>query len=126
MFIDNNILWFNFIFFMFDNCSVMIGKNNLVVIRIKEKIFFVFDFGCVCYLVNFCVVVGVKVLVLFIEDFFIEVFFYFYYSFNRKEKYKEFLEFIDIEFIKILKYCSIRWFSLEKCVDRLLYYWLVF
>nr|XP_034324959.1 uncharacterized protein LOC109619707 [Crassostrea gigas] len=42
---------------------------------------------------------------------------------NRKEKYKEFLEFTDTEPIKILKHCSTRWLSLEKCVNRLLHHW---
>lgn len=123
VFIDNNIPWSNLISFMSDNCSVMTGKNNSVVTRIKEKTPSVFDFGCVCHLANLCTVAGVKALALPIEDLLIEVFFHFHHSSNRKEKYKEFLEFTDTEPIKILKHCSTRWLSLEKCVDRLLHHW---
>lgn len=42
-----------------------------------------------------------------------------------KEKYKEYLDFCDVDFLKFLKYCLIRWLSFEKCVKRLLYYWFV-
>jgi hypothetical protein len=123
VFVDNNIPWSNLVSFMSDNCSVMTGRNNSVVTRIKEKAPAVFDFGCVCHLANLCTVAGVKALALPVEDLLVEVFFHFYHSSNRKEKYKEFLEFTDTEPMKILKHCGTRWLSLEKCVDRLLHHW---
>lgn len=97
-----------------------------MVTRIKEKTPSVFDFGCVCHLANLCAIAGVKALALPIEDLLIEVFFHFHHSSNRKEKYKEILEFTDTEPIKILKHCSTRWLSLDKCVNRLLHYWPAF
>lgn len=35
------------------------------------------------------------------------------------------MDFCDVDFLKFLKYCLIRWLSFEKCVKRLLYYWFV-
>ena len=81
---------------MSDNCSVMTGKNNSVVTRIKEKTPSVFDFGCVCHLANLCAVDGVKAL----ADLLFEVYFHFHHSSNRKERYKEFLDFTDTEPMK--------------------------
>lgn len=51
-----------------------------------------------------------------------EVFFYFYLSSNRKEKYKDFLDFTYTEPFKILKHCSARWLSLKKCANLLLHH----
>lgn len=41
----------------------------------------------------------------------------------RKEKYKEYLDFCDVDPSKLLKHSSTRWLSLEKCVKRLLHHW---
>lgn len=112
MFIENNIPWSNPISFMSDNCSVMTGKHNSVVTRIKEKAPVLFDFRCVCHLANLCAIASVKALVLPVEDLLVEVFFHFHHSSNRKERYKEFLDFTDTEPMTILKHCSTRWLSL--------------
>jgi hypothetical protein len=45
------------------------------------------------------------------------------FSAKRKEEYKEFLEFTDTEPLKIIKHCSTRWLSLQKCVGRFLHHW---
>lgn len=63
-------------------------------------------------------VARVKVLAQPDKDLLVEVLFHFHHSLNRKEKY-----FTDTEPIKILKHCSTRWLSLEKCVNRLLHHW---
>ena len=99
----------------------MTGKNNSVVTRIKEKTPSVFDIGCVCHLANLCAIAGVKAFTLLVEDLLVEVYFHFHHSSNRKERYKEFLDFTAREPVKILKHCSTRWLSLEKCQDRLLH-----
>jgi hypothetical protein len=45
------------------------------------------------------------------------------FSAKRKEEYKKFLEFTDTQPLKIVKHCSTRWLSLQKCVGRLLHHW---
>ena len=46
-----------------------------------------------------------------------------YYSAKKVETNTDFLEFNDVEPLKILKHCSNRWLSLQKCVLRLLHHW---
>lgn len=84
------------------------------------------NMGCICYLVNICCGVVVKILLMSLEDLIIDIYSYFKYSLKRKEEYKEFLEFQDVDFLKILKYVSIRWLFFYKCVIRIIYYWFVF
>ena len=73
------------------------------------------------HLANLCAIAGVKALALPVEDLLVEVNFHFHHSSNRNERYKEFLDFTDTEPMKILKHCNTKWFSLEKCLDRLMH-----
>jgi hypothetical protein len=91
---------------MSDNCSVIKGRNNSLVTRIKEKAPAVFNSGCMCHLANMCTVAGMKPLALPVEDLLVEVF-HFYHSSNLKERYKGFLDFTDTEPMKILKPCKV-------------------
>ena len=78
------------------------------------------DMGCITHLANLCCVAGVKQLPLPVDDFLEDVYYHFHHSAKRKEQYKEFQDFVDIEPAKILKHCETRWLSLEKCVKRTL------
>ena len=44
-------------------------------------------------------------------------------SSKRKEEYKEFLEFTQVDPMKIIKHCTTRWLSLHQCVGRTLHLW---
>ena len=46
-----------------------------------------------------------------------------FFSSNRREQYHQFQEFTDTDPMKILKHCSTRWLSLERCVQRTLQQW---
>lgn len=45
------------------------------------------------------------------------------FSAKRKEEFKEFCIFTDIDFLTILKHCSTRWLSLQRSVARTLELW---
>lgn len=121
---DRNIPWENCIGYSSDNASVMTGKSNSVLSRLREKNPAVFNLGCVCHLANLCAQAGIKALPLPVEDLLVDVYFHFFHSAKRKEIYKtEFLDFTETEPLKILKHCSTRWLSLQKCVTRLLQQW---
>ncbi|XP_052072307.1 uncharacterized protein LOC127710472 [Mytilus californianus] len=122
-FANYTIPWTNVLSFMSGNCSVMMGKNNSVMTRIKEQSPDVFDFGCVCHLANLCAVAGVKALPVSIDDMLVDIYYHFHHSSKRKEQYKEFLDFCDVEPSKLLKHATTRWLSLETCVDRTLHHW---
>ncbi|CAC5402734.1 unnamed protein product [Mytilus coruscus] len=42
---------------------------------------------------------------------------------TRRENYKQFQEFTETDPMKIIKHCSTRWLSLERCVQRTLQQW---
>lgn len=46
-----------------------------------------------------------------------------FFSSNRREQYQQLQEFTDTDPMKILKHCSTRWLSLERCVQRTLQRW---
>jgi hypothetical protein len=52
---DQNIPWKQCIGYGSDNASVMVGRHNSVLSRIREKQPDVSDMGCVCHLANTCV-----------------------------------------------------------------------
>ena len=122
-FSSREIPWKNVIAFASDNCSVMKGRHNSVLSRIKKVQPNVLDIGCICHLANLCCVHGVKQLPLPVEELLIDVFFHFNHSAKRKEIYREFLEFCDVAPLKILKHATTRWLSLQRCVKRFLQQW---
>lgn len=48
---------------------------------------------------------------------------FYFCSAKRKEQYSEFLEFTEVEPLKILKHSTTRWLSLQKVVSRTLHHW---
>ena len=106
-----------------DNASVIKGKHNSVLSRIRSEQPNVFDLCCICHLANLAVGVGIKKLPLAVEDLLVDVYFNFHKSAKRSEIYIEFLEFTMVESVKILKYCSTRWLSLLTCIQRMLSQW---
>ena len=42
---------------------------------------------------------------------------------KRKQVLKDFQEFTETEPLKLLRHCSTRWLSLERCVRKLLQQW---
>lgn len=120
---DRNISWQKVFGVVSDNCSVMKGERNSVMSKIKEQQPNLFDIGCICHLANLCCVAAVKVLPLPIEELIIDVYYHFQHSAKRKEEYKEFLEFNEVDYLKIIKHVSTRWFSLQKCISRTLLHW---
>lgn len=117
------IPWSNVFGFMSDNCSVMKGRKNSVLSRIQEKQPHVMNMGCICHLANICCGAAVKTLPMSPEDLIIDIYSHFKHSSKRKEEYKEFLEFQDVDPLKILKHVSTRWLSLHKCVTRTIHHW---
>lgn len=76
---DRNIPWSNCIGFSSDNCSVMIGKKNSVLSRVKEANPDVYDLGCVCHLANICTQKAVKTLPLPVDELLVEVYYHFHH-----------------------------------------------
>ena len=53
-----------------------------------------------------------------VEDVVVDLFYWFDKSSKRKGKLKEYHEFCNQEYREVLKHLSVRWLSLEKCLNR--------
>ncbi|KAM9393166.1 general transcription factor II-I repeat domain-containing protein 2-like [Pholidichthys leucotaenia] len=116
----HNIPWENVVGFASDNCNTMVGRDNSVLSRLKEKSSNVFSIGCICHLANLCVKAGVKALPMKLDDFLVDIFYFFHNSSKRLTDFKEFQQFTEVEEEKILQHCPTRWLSLEKVGNRTL------
>ena len=116
VFSEHNIPWNNLIGFTNDNCNVMLGTNNSVLSRLKEKnnnLNKVFRTGCICHLVILCVKAAVKNISVSVDDLFVDIYYFFEDSSKRKADYKDFQLFTNVDDLEILKHCPTRWLSLE-------------
>ena len=121
---SRDIPWSNVIGYASDTASVMVGKNNSVLSRIKEKNPHVFSLGCTCHLAALCAVAGLKKLPVSIDNLLIDIYYHFKYSAKRWSEYADIeAEFEDIKPLKFLKHCTTRWLSLERCIKRLIDKW---
>lgn len=59
---DRKIDWKNVVAFNSDNASVMKGKHNSVVSRIKDMQPSLIDMGCICHLVQLATGCGIRAL----------------------------------------------------------------
>ena len=100
----------------------MIGRKNSIASRFKQKNESCFIGGCPYHLAHivasntndaFSQHIGLNV-----EDVVVDLFYWFDKSSKRKEKLKEYHEFCNQEYREVLKHLSIRWLSLEKCINR--------
>lgn len=81
------------------------------------------NMGCICHQANICCGAAVKTLPMSPEDLIIDIYSHFKHSSKRKEEYKEFLKFQDVDPLKILKHVSTWWLSLHKCVTCTIHHW---
>ena len=107
-----------------DTASVMVGVRNSVLSIIKLKQPNVFSLGCMCHLAALCAVAGLKKLPVSLDDLLIDIAYHFKYSAKRWTEYQEIRsEFSEIQPLRILKHCTTRWLSLERCVKRVIDQW---
>lgn len=121
---EDSVPWSNAVSLSVDNTNAMIGIRNSVASRCKEKNPSIFIAGCPCHLAHlvaseandaFTEVSGMN-----IESIVVDLFYWFDKSSKRKGKLSTYFEFCDQEYQQVLKHISVRWLSLERCVDRAL------
>lgn len=123
VFENRGLKWENVVGYCSDNASVMVGRHNSVLSRIRNHQPSVFNLGCICHLANLCAGHAVKQLPVPVNDLLVDIFYHFKHSSLRKETLKEFQDFTDTAEEKILKHVTTRWLSLEKCIHRTLSQW---
>ena len=117
----SNMLWTNCVSLSVDNTNSLVGCHNSVASRFLKKNPECFIAGCPCHLAHiaassandaFSSCIGVNV-----EDVCVD---WFDKSTKRKGKLTEYFEFCDQEYQAVLKHLSVRWLSLERCMERIL------
>ncbi len=121
---SREIPWGNMIGFASDTASVMVGRRNSVLSRLLDKQPRLFSLGCLCHLGALCAVAALKKLPVSLDNLLIDIFYHFKHSSKRWHEFNEVqLEFSDIKPLRVLKHCTTRWLSLERCLKRLLQQW---
>ena len=121
---NSGIPWENVKGFSSDNASVMVGKRNSVLSRVRDVTKQqVFDIGCISHVANLCATALVKCLHEPIEDLLVDTYFWFDKSSSRKEDLHDFQDFTNTPHEVITKHVTTRWLSLQKSVDRILSQW---
>lgn len=81
------------------------------------------DLGCICHLENLALKAAIKSLHINIDSLLVVINTHFYLSVKRKEEFKEFCDFVNITYKKILVHVETRWLSLLRVVERVLQLW---
>ena len=124
VFEEDNVPWQNIIGLSLDNASVNMGRHNGLYRKFEAKNSSVYTFGCPCHIIHntanhaaraFAGVTGFSV-----SDFLVDIFYFFDNSTKRQALLKEYCEFCDQDYRKILKFGATRWLSKEVCINRVL------
>lgn len=121
---DDLMPWCNCISLSVDNTNAMVGKKNSVASNFLKKNSDIFISGCPCHLAHIAASHAhdsfSNYIKLNVENLCIDSFYWFDKSSKRKGKLLEYFEFCDQEFKTVLKHLSVRWLSLERCLNRIL------
>ena len=102
----------NLIRYTSDTASVMVGKNNSLLSRIKQKQPKIFSLGCTCHLAALCATAGLQKLPVSVDNLLIDIFYHFKHSAKRWTEYSEIeADFADIKPLKFLKHCTTCWLN---------------
>ena len=115
---QDSVPWQNVIGLSLDNASVNMGRHNSLYRKFEPKNSSVYTIGCPCHIIhntaNHASQVFAGVTGFDIGDFLVDVFYYFDNSIKCQALLKEYCEFCDQEYRKILKFGATRWLSQES------------
>lgn len=121
---EDGMPWSNCVSLSVDNTNSMIGRNNSVASRFLEKNPATFIAGCPCHLAHIAASHANEsfsdFVNLSVEDVCVDCYYWFDKSTKRKGKLTEYFEFCNQEYQTVLKHLSVRWLSLERCMERIL------
>ncbi len=108
-----------------DNCNTNFGsfshsgKNNVFSI-LKENISNMQGSGCSAHVLNNCIQNSVDALDVDVERILFKIYDHFSIYTVRVEQLKEFCNFVEIDYKRILSHCKTRWLSLYPVINRVL------
>ena len=102
----------------------MVGKHNSVLSRLLGKQPKLFILGCLCHFGALCAAAAIKKLPVSLNDLLIDIFYHFKHSSKRWHEFNEIQrEFSNVKPLRVLKHCTTRWLSLERCLKRMIQQW---
>ena len=117
--VSNGLSYDHLVSFNSDTCNTMKGQRKGVVRHLFNKQSHMIDLGCICHLENLALKAAIKSLHIYIDSLLVDINTHFY----RKEEFKEFCDFVNITYKKILVHVETRWLSLLRVVERVLQLW---
>ena len=106
-----------------DNASVYYGKHSSVYQKLKLINSHIVQANCNCHVLSNCVKYALKAFSFDVESFVIETCNSFSSSAKKSEALRDFCDFVDIEYIELLRHVPTRWLSLLPAIYRLLLCW---
>ena len=103
-----------------DGASVMLGKRNSVVSRLKAKQPNLYVLHCICHVSHLMIHDVVGCIPSYIINLTENLFWWFHHSAKRVTELKSFQDWLEVEAHKILKKVDTRWLSLEACINRII------
>ena len=106
-----------------DNASVNYGKHSSVYQKLKLNNSYIAQANCNCHVLNNCVKYALKAFTCDVESFVIKTYNSFVSSAKKSEVFRDFCNFLDMEYKELLRHVPTRWLSLLPAIDRLLLCW---
>ena len=103
-----------------DGASVMLGRRNSVVSRLKAKQPNLYVIHCICHVSHLIVSDAIPCIPSYVTSLTENLYWWFHHSAKRVAELHSFQEWLEVEGHKILKKVDTRWLSLEACVNRII------
>ena len=103
-----------------DSASVMLGKHNSVVSRLKAKQPNLYVIHCICHVSHLMICDAISCIPSCVVNMTENLYWWFHHSAKRVVELHSFQEWLQTDCHKILKKVDTRWLSLEACVNRII------
>ena len=121
--VSHGLQYQHLICFNSDTCNTMKGQRNGVVRHLRDKQPDLLDLGCICHVENLALKAAMKSLPFNVDSLLVDISTHFYMSVKRKDQLKEFCDFVNVTYKKILSHVETRWLSLLRVIARILEIW---
>ena len=106
-----------------DNCNTSFGgltrkKSNNIFSRLLNDLPNLIGVGCSEHILNNCLHHGTNQVSIDVESVIYKIYQYFCIYTVRTEELKDYCDFVDVEYQKLLSYCITRWLSLYPSISR--------
>ncbi|CAM4758191.1 unnamed protein product [Rotaria magnacalcarata] len=103
-----------------DNTNTNYGRNHSVFTILQLEVVNLLKGNCFCHVLSNSVKVSHQHLPVDVETYLSQLYSHFNSSSKRIAELKEYFEFVEIEYLRLLQHIKIRWLSLYNSIDRLL------